>query len=301
MKKIISPEALVALVDALSSIYWYKDDLHRYIEGCVSNKGLLGTLNWELKKREIASTLVHRMSARPDLYKEDLLQLIYCTSTFSDFTHFKKCEDSEKLTKEAKSCVQRLKTLSTGYFEKQEEKEHQELQRKAYEESIKEREAFELKLNKLKEQFYELTRMENAQARGYAFETFLNDLFSLFDLEPRKSFKIIGQQIDGAFTHEGTDYLLEARWQNEQSDTTELLAFDGKVGTKLKNTLGLFIAYYGFTETAKQLKTQSRSLILMDGADLVQVLDGKIALDKLILAKRRYASQTGEAMYRVPY
>lgn len=300
-KKIISPEALVALVDALSAIYWYKNDLRKYLEGCMSNKVLLATLDWTLPKREIVSALISRMNSRLDLYEDDLLQLIYCTSSFSDFSHLRKCEDYDKLAKDAKACVRRLKGLSAGFFENQEAKEHRERQKKAYEVSIKEREAFDKRLTQLKEQFYELIRMENSQARGYAFEKFLNEIFALFDLDPRKSFKIVGQQIDGSFTHEGTDYLVEAKWQNEPSDREELFTLDGKVGTTLKNTLGLFVAYNGFTEAAIDLKTQSRSLILMDGMDLIQVIDGKIRLNELLVAKRRHAAQTGEAMYRVPY
>lgn len=300
MSSIISPDALVALEDALSSIYWYKNDLHRYIEECVSNRELLATLDWGQTKREIVSALVRRMSKRLDYYKDDLLQLIYCTSEFSDFSHLNKQEDSEKLIKEAKSCVHKLKTLSSEYFKQQQEMEHLKRQKEAYEDSLKERAGFQNKLAHLKEQFNELTRMENAQTRGYAFEKFLNEIFTLYDLQPRKSFKIYGQQIDGAFTHEGTDYLLEARWKSELSDIGELLQFEGKVGMKLKNTLGLFIAHLGFSESASKITTQSHSLILMDGMDLIQVLEGKIRLDELILAKRRHASQEGEAMYRIP-
>lgn len=48
------------------------------------------------------------------------------------------------------------------------------------------------------------------QKRGYEFEQFLNSLFNLFDLDPKCSYKISGEQIDGAFTHDNQDYLIEA-------------------------------------------------------------------------------------------
>ena len=38
-------------------------------------------------------------------------------------------------------------------------------------------------------------------------------------------------------------------------------------------------------------------MILMGGMDLMQVLEGRIRLNELILIKRRHASQTGEIYY----
>ena len=64
----------------------------------------------------------------------------------------------------------------------------------------------------------------------------------------KSSFKIIGEQIDGAFTFDGTDFLLEAKWQKEPIPASELYAFGGKITNKLKNTLGLFISIDGFSK-----------------------------------------------------
>ena len=37
----------------------------------------------------------------------------------------------------------------------------------------------------------------------------------------------------------------------------------------------------------------------MDGEELVHVLEGRIALDELLLLKRRHAAQTGNIYYKV--
>jgi hypothetical protein len=57
-----------------------------------------------------------------------------------------------------------------------------------------------------------LTAM-NAQERGFAFEKFLSDLFALYELDPCRSFRLIGEQIDGSFEMPPETFLLEAKWQ----------------------------------------------------------------------------------------
>lgn len=138
----------------------------------------------------------------------------------------------------------------------------------------------------------------NRQKRGRLLEDFLNKLFTLYDLNPKKSFTLSGEQIDGAFTFENNDYLLEAKWHKKPIETGELKKFAGTLSDKLKNTLGLFISIDGFTEGAKNFSgSNARTMILMDGMDLNFVLDQRIDLHHLLFRKRRYASETGKIYY----
>ncbi|RWO88374.1 hypothetical protein [Mesorhizobium sp.] len=68
----------------------------------------------------------------------------------------------------------------------------------------------------LSQQLLEVSKLA-PQPRGYAFEKFLHDLFAAYNLAPRGSFRLTGEQIDGSFALEGETYLLEAKWQNEYS------------------------------------------------------------------------------------
>ena len=125
-------------------------------------------------------------------------------------------------------------------------------------------------------------------------------LFDLFDLDPKASFKITGEQIDGAFSFEGTDYLLEAKWQSEPVPAKELDSLAGKLSRKLENTLGLFLSVNGFSEDAIKTHASGRRLIiLMDGSDLMAVLEGRIDLVQLLLRKRRHAAETGNIYLRI--
>ena len=133
-----------------------------------------------------------------------------------------------------------------------------------------------------------------AQARGYALEKFLNDLFALFDIDAKAPFRITGEQIDGAFTFEG-EFLLEAKWQDEKTPLSDLDVFDRKVERKLDNTLGLFLSMNGFQDTAINISSGGRPrVILMDGADLSAVIEGRISLPDLLRRKRQHAARTGE-------
>jgi hypothetical protein len=126
-----------------------------------------------------------------------------------------------------------------------------------------------------------------------------NDI-EFINLDPKASFKITGEQIDGAFTFEGIDYLLEARWQSDQIDPAALDVFDGKIRRKLENTLGLFVAINGFSDTAVGNHSRTRpTMILMDGADLWAVLERRLPRPDLLRRKRRHAAQTGEIVLHV--
>ncbi|MBP8994205.1 MAG: restriction endonuclease [Bacteroidales bacterium] len=128
----------------------------------------------------------------------------------------------------------------------------------------------------------------------------LNELFQLFDLLPKAAFKIVGEQIDGSFTFDNDDYLLEAKWQTSLVNAGDLYKFGGIISGKLKNTLGLFISLDGFssecTDTGSNIV---KSMILMDGQDLMMVLDGRIRLNEMLFIKTRHASDTGEIYYRI--
>ena len=58
-------------------------------------------------------------------------------------------------------------------------------------------------------------------------------LLAVYDIEAKGPFRIVGEQIDGAFTLEGTEYLLEAKWQREKTAGSDLAVFGSKIQGKL--------------------------------------------------------------------
>lgn len=138
----------------------------------------------------------------------------------------------------------------------------------------------------------------NPQKRGFDLEKLMYDLFNLSDLDPKASFKNLGEQIDGAFSLEGTDYLFEAKWQKDMVNKADLAVFSDKVNTKLENTLGIFLSINGFSaDGIAAHQAGGASIILIDGADLMAVLEERIDFTSLLLRKKRHASQTGNILY----
>ena len=120
----------------------------------------------------------------------------------------------------------------------------EELRQKAHEKMMS-KSAIQLKLDELRDEYYKLLASDNPQKRGFRLERIIRELFELFDLDPKASFRITGEQIDGAFTQEGTDFLFEAKWQQELVRASGLDSLAGKLGRKLENTLGLFLSING--------------------------------------------------------
>lgn len=154
------------------------------------------------------------------------------------------------------------------------------------------------KLQELKMKLYDLYGQSNRQAAGLALEQILNELFSLFDLAPRKPFRVVGEQIDGSFELDGEIYLLEAKWEAQPLSEAPLLVFRGKVEGKSQFTRGLFIAIEGFSPAALDAITRGKqaNFFLMHGNDLAIVLEGHIALDDLLRAKLRRLAEEGRLL-----
>jgi len=153
----------------------------------------------------------------------------------------------------------------------------------------------ERRLRELYDAFAEMSSSFDHQARGYSLEDLLKELFALFELRYRKSYRAEGEQIDGFFNFGGFDYLVEARWRKDTPSLEDLLAFKGKVDRKIESTRGLFVSVVGFRQDIVQRLREAgpANLILMDGYDLVLILEGRVSLIDALQAKADKASQEG--------
>ena len=137
---------------------------------------------------------------------------------------------------------------------------------------------------------------DTPQARGFAFEKYLNNLFEIYGLEPRGSFRITGEQIDGSFLLHNEVYLLEAKWTNKKIDKGDLVVFNEKVSSKSGFTRGLFISFSGFSDEALATFATGRTvnIILMAVQELAVSLNRKLDLTKVLSAKVRALAEEGD-------
>lgn len=143
-----------------------------------------------------------------------------------------------------------------------------------------------------------LSKLE-PQARGFAYEKFLKELFDANGLDGRTSFRLIGEQIDGSFELAGETYLLEAKWTSKPVDAADLRSFNAKVEDKASWARGLFISDCGFSNEGLVAFGKGKSLVCMDGLDISEMLLKKLSLQEVLSKKVRRAAETGKPFVRL--
>lgn len=185
--------------------------------------------------------------------------------------------------------------------QKQKRETEQERQRKAAQSTERLQEAERAKrqsgLDSLKDRFISLMKEENAQRRGYLLETFLNDLFEYEGLDPRRSFKLIGEQIDGSFAWRSRTCLVEAKWVKDPVAGADFGAFSYKIEGKTADTRGLYISINGYsTEAIKGMNSKGAlKFVCIDGAHIMRALVSYEGLKPILERVWRHADETGES------
>jgi len=298
MSEQLSPAGVIALKEALCSVYWYKSDLRGFLGLCLSNPALLNSFNWENYKRQIASDVVDFLVAHPNNHLGDLTKICYELCKLNDFSHLKLLDDGPAKVEKARGAVNQLKQLVEPHQEIK--REHDEIRRRqeAAAHKLRENAAVRQKLGSIRDKYMTLVSSSDPQGRGFELERLMYELFELFDLDPKASFKNLGEQLDGAFSLDGTEYLFEAKWHKELTNKASLAAFSDKVRTKLENTLGIFLSINGFSQDGVSAhQAGGASILLMDGGDLMAVFEERIDFVSLLLRKKRHAAQTGNIYF----
>ena len=294
------PEVIQALKEALRNIYWYKDDLRLFFLACELPDNMITKQGWhdsqEYKVR-IAGKVLDELILMGEAGLGYMRRIIQGILDIRNFDYLRNLEDGAAKVSAARKSVEVLRELVLKHdttFRK--EREERAVRTDRFTQVMKRRND---EIERLQGQFYELVAAENAQKRGVLFQGFLWELFNAYDLNPRGPFRITGEEIDGAFEFEMTQFLIEAKWQKDPVGAAPLDSFSKKVERKLENTLGLFVALNGFTEDGLEAFSGTRPLIiLMDGQDLAVVLQGLVDFRDLLKRKVRYASQTGKPFLR---
>lgn len=156
------------------------------------------------------------------------------------------------------------------------------------------------RLKELRDRLLSLEKLP-PQQKGFEFERFLNKLFGVFGLQPRGSFRLQGEQIDGSLDFENHTYLIEAKFQTKPVGQEDLLVFRGKVEGKATWSRGIFITASTFTQEGLAAFSRGRptNLIAISGQDLYFIVDGQMPLNEVIRLKARRAAETGEVMIPV--
>ena len=186
-----------------------------------------------------------------------------------DFPQLRRVDDADSKIADARAAVSQLRAHSQPYEQALLDRQRTRDRIDANKVEAAERRATAERLGELKDRYVEIIQMP-PQQRGFALERLLRDLFDAFDLDPKASFRVTGEQIDGGFTIDSTHFVLEAKWERSPADRAALDEFHAKVERRADITQGLFVAIEGFEPTAVQLHSRRGShILLMDGGDLL--------------------------------
>lgn len=296
--KRIAPGAYDALIEALAVVFWNKQPFERFLRLTLRDyPELLSGLTFDSPKRQVASDLIMRLAETEDRYQPVTLALMLQVSAMHDFPNLRAQVDRQELEATAADAVAELKQWTAQYGELAAAQEELRADSEAAAERSAHRRTMARVLEELEKRFLAMHAESGPQQRGSTFEGLLNELFFLFDLNPRKTFVLAEEQIDGAFTFSTDDYLLEAKWEERPAGRAAVDVLAQKVQRKGKNTLGLFVAVSGFSAAAVSAHSNcGTGLIFMDGTDLLSVLRGVISLTDVLEAKRRHVSETGRPL-----
>lgn len=152
----------------------------------------------------------------------------------------------------------------------------------------------------LKNHFLQISQIEPHQ-RGYAFEKFLHDLFAVYKFNPRPSFRIVGEQIDGSIEFDHEVYLIEAKWQSTAIIQSDLLVLDGRVSGHSGIGRGIYITTGCFSPDgiAAYQRLRPSSIFGLDGQDMYFILEEALPLDEVLRRKIRWLVETGDFHYPV--
>jgi len=295
--KRISAEAYQALRETVAVIFWNKRPFETYLRTALrAHPELLVGLSFSEPKRLVADQLVDRLVRHEDKYQDatiSLMREIAAMQQFSNIERIKDAEDRALRLQDARKAVASLKKVIVGYEAQMSDRERLDAQHAANRAQIEAQRRFGDEIDAIRDRFINLRAMEDPHERGRQFERLLTDLFLLFDMEPRLSYNLEREQIDGSLTFDTDDYIVEARWRKKPTDRGDLDIFAAKVSRKGKNALGLFVSINGFTQVSIAEYSSATSFIAMDGNDLFLALDQRVRLDDLIKAKKRHANETG--------
>ncbi len=262
---------------------------------------MLAIVNFDGTKRTATGELIRALRLSEQKHQATVIDALVALSEVDpEFPHLARLHDHPELVAEAQAALATVRAVTEQYSELAASREAVRRESEQEDAQVSARKLHDARLAELRDRFLQLHQSaEDAQQRGLDFEPLLNELFELWDLNPRAAYSIEHEQIDGAFTFRTDDYILEARWWSKPLEPKHLNNFKAKVDGKARNTLGLCVSVSGFTTGAIEKHSQSQTpLVLMDGSDLIPILEGRISLTEVLERKRRHAAETGNPMYR---
>lgn len=146
----------------------------------------------------------------------------------------------------------------------------------------------------LKMSLLAIENIPSPQAKGYAFEKYLNSLFKSFNLDPHASYRTEYDQIDGSFILDGNTILIEAKYRTNAIPKDDLILFSNKIESKSHFPKGLFVTYSPVdTKAIEYFTDNSARIVILTVEELFILCQNQYSLPKVLQAKFRTLDEQG--------
>lgn len=272
-------EKIVALS---SACFWYWDSFYAFLNNCQVPQLLQDRYpRGAYKKPSIMRNILNDLEI---VNNEKILKNI--VSEFFKLRVSALNKDNVDIAKVRELLNEFKELIGNDPIEEEIKKQQSEKKKQDYLVGINKNKSFQDRLQILNQQFLLLHSSSNVQQRGFELEKIIAELLRMNEFEFVKSYKTLGEQIDGYLKFEGFDYLLEMKWTDGLTAQKDVTIFDGKIRGKAQSTRGVFISMNGFDNNViVKFSNDSPRIILMTGEDLALVLNGSRGLYDVIYAK----------------
>jgi hypothetical protein len=279
--------------DCILDIFWPRKAIYEFFSsvGC-TEQDLRRVKNFNednISRGMMVDMVFEDLSSRPDSGLGQFRSMLQSLTNWSHFDSYY-FDKLKKLDREkAERCINHLKQLQ----EIRDAKAKEERQRR---EIVKAQQQSPQKtLEELRSLYLDLMQGKaSKQKRGYELEKILLELAKLSGLTVTEPFRISGEQIDGTVKFEGEYYLIEAKWQDKAQSNEPLYQFAMKVQGRMYGR-GMFVSVNGFSEyvVSGLINGKAKKTILVDGEDLILMLEDNLSFSELIDAKVKAAQADG--------
>lgn len=282
------PELFQLLVDTIPLLCRGKDDILLFFKGAGVGLAIMSDLldrvqkdRKSINKYEITRTVLSRLNEQGDRTLRQRREILKRVSEFEDFSS---CWADDQL--KARGLVTQIgkiigvkDSFTRMKLEREEERKKHLAKHEAEIQQVKKKKD---SIEAVKRDFCSLFSESDPQKRGVQLEKVLNQLFSVYGILVRESFRRTGEkgegvleQIDGVVEFDGHTYFVEMKWLKEAVAVPEVSTHLVRIYHR-DSSRGIFISATEFTSPALKIcqdALQKTVIILVSLEELVMLLE----------------------------
>lgn len=139
----------------------------------------------------------------------------------------------------------------------------------------------------------ELSGDTTKSKRGMLFNQLIADALQRDGVDAEADARGPRGEVDVAFAHDGTWYLLEAKWETEPVNADPVRKFNDVLQERRPGSMGILASWSGFNDSALRRAAGVRNIILFDRSHIEALLAGVATAQEIIAAANRSISVYG--------